>query len=1104
MPVKKRCPAGAVLMLSLLCGMVSAQTELPTVPSEPTAPASVSDTLREAKPDVFYLRDKDGNLHPVLGFTLEDFERLLALGSGANSGQSRPGYRLEEVVAEGRISGEHAELALTVTAFVDSEHWVRVPLRMGEALLRSEVKYEGPGEHFLEFDDDEHQYVAWLRGKAEQPHRLSLEALAPIDQLSGRPRLRLSTPRAWTSQLKLEVPLAGATAQVSPGAILEATEATDDGTQFRVMGLGADFSISWWQSAQNNDAQPTVLDATAAISATIDGRSVHTETDLTVQSLGGPFDRFQVRLPRQAALVSSEQLDYVIQPVDEEPSGDILRGQLVEVLLNQSTIGPVTVTLVTERSHDATTPDRWLQLGGFEVIGAVRQWGHVAVVVSSDWQVLWGQSNLLRQVQDLPETLRVDDMVAAFEFFGQPFELQTRIIPRETRISVDPQYVAMVSSGSVQLDARFTYRVSGAKAFSLQIDMPGWEVDEVGPSSLIKADALVMSQAQPLSVPLAQPATGQFELYVRAHRTLPENPTSLDFQLPRPVANMVSGAPVIVQPADNVELAPRESDLVGLLRERGEPPVELAARQQPPWYYRSETAQARFVAEMRVHRRSISVKADSTVTLAGESGTVSQQFTYRVARESLDTAYLDVPAELAASGKLEVTQDGKSLAWLAVGEGLASDVQPDMVQVRVPLAAPQIDTFTLHCSYPLEVGQIVPQATVPLRVPLVMPSEGQLDENVVRVVADKSVKVQSLDGLWTREDLAPAERTDGVQLVLSASVPRRQVALGLRLNQRAADDETIVERAWVQTWLTDQARQDRAVYRLTTRRASLEVTLPSGVTRPEIMLDGQVAAAVEGTGSNQWIVPLAGDGQLHTHVLQIIYRFPERKPSGGGNLSIESPKLENRAWIRRLYWQLVLPRDEHLVAGPASMTPEYRWMPRGLYWGRLPLMDQAQLEAWSGAPASSPLPAGTNQYLFSALGDSQRLAARTMDRSTLVLLSSALVLAIGLTLVYLPLARHPVALLIGAVAVLSTSVIYPEVALVLGQAAALGIALGLLGAVLHRVVSRRHGKLVVRRAPSSVMERGSTQTKSHPELASSPSSTATMTVSHQFPTAESP
>ena len=61
--------------------------------------------------------------------------------------------------------------------------------------------------------------------------------------------------------------------------------------------------------------------------------------------------------------------------------------------LDRKTAGPVEVRLLTERAYDVTKRGENLELAGFSVIEAIahRQWGHIAVAVSGDWQLVWGE-----------------------------------------------------------------------------------------------------------------------------------------------------------------------------------------------------------------------------------------------------------------------------------------------------------------------------------------------------------------------------------------------------------------------------------------------------------------------------------------------------------------------------------------------------------------------------------------------------------------------------------------------------------------------------------------------------------------------------------------
>ena len=68
---------------------------------------------------------------------------------------------------------------------------------------------------------------------------------------------------------------------------------------------------------------------------------------------------------------------------------------VVEVKLDHKTAGPVDIRLLTERAYDVTKSAENLELAGFSVPEAIahRQWGHLAVAVSGDWQTCVGRAN---------------------------------------------------------------------------------------------------------------------------------------------------------------------------------------------------------------------------------------------------------------------------------------------------------------------------------------------------------------------------------------------------------------------------------------------------------------------------------------------------------------------------------------------------------------------------------------------------------------------------------------------------------------------------------------------------------------------------------------
>src|SRR5262249_46357572 len=153
---------------------------------------------------------------------------------------------------------------------------------------------------------------------------------------------------------------------------------------------------------------------------------------------------------------------------------------------------------------------------GFEIQEAApqRQWGHIAIAVTGEWRIDWKDRQRVRQVADLPTSLQHEGVIAGFEYLSQPASLIGRIVPRPTRISVEPQYAYFVETHQIRLEAHLKYKIRGAKTSVLQVALPDWEIDDVGPVDLVDPGLTLATHAPLLTVPLKQPTSGEVELVI--------------------------------------------------------------------------------------------------------------------------------------------------------------------------------------------------------------------------------------------------------------------------------------------------------------------------------------------------------------------------------------------------------------------------------------------------------------------------------------------------------------------------------------------------------------------------------------------------------------
>jgi hypothetical protein len=1079
-------------------------SSLAAAQSNATKPTAVVE-----EPPVYYVRDKQGRLIPLLGFSYEEILSLIQQKKTGQIGTPAPhGYSLEQLEITGEAEGERAKLIADYKINLTESDWVDVPLWNKGAVLEEPATYRGEADHQIQYNSQTGAYVARLRGAAGSQVQITLKLAVPIKTTGIQSKLDFDVPTAAASRLSLRVPQ-------SPLEMISHTgcttaEAKSGGTRSEhrseiiLRGLGGPVELAWQEHALENTSG--VLEATGQVFAQIDSRSVQFDVLLTVRGFGAQFDRFRVKLPPGSQLVGGAPVgagytlnsltlhkDDQTQPSDPataEKTDDEPHADWVEVHLAQPTAEPVEVRIQAERAYDVTKPDTILELSGFEVQEAAphRQWGHIAVAVVGDWRVAWGLRERVRQVAELPAALQRPGIVAGFEYFGQPASLTARIVPRQTRISVEPQYVYFVAARQVQLEARLKYNIRGAKASALEIAIPGWEIDSIGPTDVVDANAPLNSRGTSTIVPLTKPTTGEIELSLKAHRNLPAATSRLEVSMPQPAADVVGPALVVLLPADNVRLRAREDELQGMVHPSVTPRLNLPVREQAPLIYRDEQTQATFVGDLELLPQVIRAGIATDVKLQHDEIQVDQRFAYHVEHEPTSSLTFAVPETLLKNTNLEWKIDDQILVPLP---SPAPSADSKTVRIELPLAEPRQGAFEVVARYhaPHSQWNSDPDDALggPLVIPLVMPTIASLDHNRAAIYGESAARVQSLDEAWkvVDESSEPNAVSERAELRLTASQAVPQIVLIARPGAEREAGGTVVDRAWIQSWLSGPVRQDRAVYRISTSGDELGLSLPAGISAGnlELQLDHRmVQPIIASDGTLKLNFPRSSENRYH--VLELRYQW-DHYEGHSHSINVELPRFADGVWVQRMYWQLVLPTNEHLVVSPADFTPEFNWKWSGLGWGRHATWDQSELEKWSGAAAADALPEATNRYLFSTIGSPLHFTAATATRWQIVLLSSAAALAVGLLVLYVPSGRRPLALLGIGVFMFVLSACLPNAVILFVQSATLGLLLILLAGLLrHGVTRRRAVGRVVAGGGSSIVDRSSVRRKTRPlELA---------------------
>ena len=317
--------------------------------------------------------------------------------------------------------------------------------------------------------------------------------------------------------------------------------------------------------------------------------------------------------------------------------------------------------------------------------------------------------------------------------------------------------------------------------------------------------------------------------------------------------------------------------------------------------------------------------------------------------------------------------------------------------------------------------------------------------------------VQVTDDRWSPTEGANEVVASGPFFVSDGR--RDMFSLAVSLVPARSKQTTVIHRAWLQVWLAEEERRDRAVFELTTDAEQLRIRLPANAYTNglEIWLSGKRVSDFRLAENRSVVIPLPADAGTAAQTLELFYWFSLVDPPLV-RMATEAPVIEGSSRASRFYLQLILPRSEYLLWAPDRLTREVVWRWQGGYWGREANSSQSDLEDRLRASRQPPLPQQTNQYLFSSFGTTVPSAFVTAKRQLILLVLSGTALVVSLLLMHFPVLRHPAVLVGGAIVLISLGTMYPDPAILVGQAAAVGIAFAPVAHLLRWMVSHRQAR----------------------------------------------
>jgi hypothetical protein len=1089
-------PAPRRLLIAAACGLVAVACAAVVAEAQQPAGPAPPPRVEERKPELFYLENDSGGLVPVPGFRYRDFVELLRLKEGLPGPAQPPAAVLEEI----RVQADLAAVAegtcpATVVCTIRQARrgWVEVPLGCAGLILTRPPRHEGPGRLLVDAAPEGRGYRAWLDAAPEpgqEPrHTVTLEGRIPVDAPGSREAIVLHMPTATASAVELRSARTDPEVVVQPPPADRKVRARETGgAEVTLSGVVGTTTISVGERAADSVRAPVAESLVESV-VRIDGRDAVTQARIRLRGLADSTPTVRITLPPATTLRNVRAPSAVVG------RAGTVEAPTIDVAVVRGADGGAVVELECQRPLERSANGKEagpFELAGFAVEGIEpwRQWGRISIVVEGEWQAVWNEG--LRRV-DPPAAGRRPGLVAAFAYDVQPASLQVRVLPRRSRVVIEPEYRYDVAAERVALYARLGVAASGAPATEIMVDVdPAWVIDEVGPATVVDAAGVTVEGGR-MRIPFAQPLVGNAVVEIRGGRALERGAERLVWRLPVPSSGLVGPATVVIGADSNIELLPDNERIRGLVRQTAAA-LSRTDTDAVVLAYRLDARQGEFAATRRYLPRRVDATVAVQAVMDEAATVVTETLRLRVLHVPLESVELLVPASVAAGGALEVRQGEWVLDPVEVTEAPAADAPADMRRLRAILPGQLLGGGELVVKYVLPTPAVPPETTVAHDLPLVLPTAARVTRQTVTLDAPDRWSVEVRGDAWRRD---PSPQPAAVSRSWSTIRQQESVPLALAVRRGTTSGNIVVDAALLRTTVLGDRRDDVFTYALSGAAERLELTLPPGAA--EIRLDGRaVVAASRADGGVAIDLPRSDAGRWLLEIRRLArsegtwdrlaarFGLPVRVP-------LDPPRFAADVVERRFYWEVDARADEWLFGLPASWTSQQRWRWGGLVPERTAVVSRQTLASWvqAAAPANEPPrdsgepePLGS-RVVYAGVGRPGAAAPWLLPLWFLVLVCSGGVLTVGMACLANAALKRPAPLLALAAAAVLAAAAAPDVATLAAVAAVPGSLLLALAWALQRLggtapglrgaagVSTPAASSLTRAAPPSLIISGS-------------------------------